>query len=366
MTRPRWLPIDRSQAIAAVLALALVASASGAATTALLSDREDVSVELAVERSPVSSFHVEPIRVCEPTTAENGVDPQLIEQFEVEGDGCANISIWVSQSWVEQSAGDVDNVVIGHDGGSGWTFFETTVAAERDGWYKLRATTDGFSPFGLFVANESVAGTEAGSAVINESDATNESEFNGTDATNESAVTDGGLNESTDGNGTATANESTENNATAQNGTESPPDTANGTQNGSAWKTGDNTSSPANTSQSSTSDDESTTEGGASPNGSATNDEATDQTPDATDGENESTTTSTPDGESESKPTDDGDDAENSSSESETDSETPTTAQPTEAESESTERTPTEDESTENESTPTDESASLSRVVMSR
>ncbi|WP_162524288.1 hypothetical protein [Halobellus captivus] len=197
MTPSSRFPIDGSQLLAAALALVVVASLSGAATTALLSDREDVTVELDVEQSDVSKFRVTPLTSCEPATAETAADLELVAEFDVHGDGCAQITVWVSKSWVDENAGDVDDVLIGHDGGSGWTYFETTVEAERHGTYKLRATTDGFSPFGLFVPNESESadGVEASDSTASNV-GPNASEQNESSLANESV----GENESIDGN----------------------------------------------------------------------------------------------------------------------------------------------------------------------
>ncbi|WP_049984805.1 PGF-pre-PGF domain-containing protein [Halobellus rufus] len=334
MTRSLRLPIDRSQALAAVLALALVASASGAATTALLSDREDVSVEVSVEQSPVSAFHVEPIDTCEPAMLNGDAEAELIEQFDVDGEGCAHVSVWVSKQWVEQSAGAVEAVVIGHDDGSDWTYFETTVVDERNGWYELRATTDGFSPFGLFVANESNATADSGSTV---GDGT---AGNGTD---------GGAAESSAGNESVTANGSAPVNGTAQNATD---DTVSEVQSGNASSSTNETVASNEPSTDETNETSETT----ATNGSST---ATNSTTDA--GGPEST--STPENQSTQTPSDPPEpDGNEGTSSNETTTEAPQPTEDDETETASTTETTTATATAT--STPDGESASLSRVVI--
>ena len=159
MTFDSWRRGGIRRLLAVALALVVVASVSGSATTALLSDRESIDVGLTVDdHGGVSQFHVEPIATCPiETTGHDATTLQLAEQFDVEGDGCARISIWVSESWLDRVNTDVDDVVIGHENASGWAYFETTVVREQAGWYELTAVTSGFSPFGLFVPNETLA-----------------------------------------------------------------------------------------------------------------------------------------------------------------------------------------------------------------
>ncbi|MDQ2053886.1 hypothetical protein [Halobellus sp. H-GB7] len=166
MTFDSWWYDGGRRLLAVALALVVVASVSGSATTALLSDRESIDVGLTVDdHGGVSQFHVESIATCPVETVEHDAATlQLTERFDVEGDGCAQISVWVSESWLDRVGTDVGDVVIGHENASGWAYFETTVVREQAGWYELAAVTDGFSPFGLFVPNETFVDTAAGAA----------------------------------------------------------------------------------------------------------------------------------------------------------------------------------------------------------
>ncbi|RLM88325.1 PGF-pre-PGF domain-containing protein [Halobellus sp. Atlit-38R] len=166
MTFDSWRRDGGRRLLAVALALVVVASVSGSATTALLSDRESIDVGLTVDdHGGVSQFHVESVAACPVETVEHeAATLQLTERFDVEGDGCAQISVWVSESWLDRVGTDVDDVVIGHENASGWAYFETTVVREQAGWYELTAVTDGFSPFGLFVPNETFVDTAAGAA----------------------------------------------------------------------------------------------------------------------------------------------------------------------------------------------------------
>ncbi|MFB6251863.1 MAG: hypothetical protein ABEI27_09325 [Halobellus sp.] len=208
--------------LALLFVFALVASASGSATTALLSDRESVSVGLTVEADQsVSEFRVQPLETCEVTEHPAAYGSlSLAEWFDVVGDGCAQVSVWISQSWVDGVDVDPHEVVIGHRGPDGWTYLQTEVRRDVGGHYLVEATTDGFSPFGLFVPNASVA-TDANATAVDGTaptatdlaDADGRTSANGTNAT---AVAG---NESATGGGATAANGTVATNGTADGGT---------------------------------------------------------------------------------------------------------------------------------------------------
>jgi len=248
--------IDLRQVLAVVLALVVVASISGSATVALLSDSESIAVGLTASNADtdaggVSGFNVEPLDTCAVDNATaNGRDLRAAAKFEVEGDGCAQISVWVSESWLDRTGEDVGDVVIGHKGASGWVFLETDVGEQKHGWYELTATTTGFSPFGLFVPSESrasPAGSNAGDAAaaldsntdVNQTE--NESIDSNRTVTGNSTEMNGSVGGTAagdvpdpgDGNESAPANGSTPTNETAGDGAsqhETTPDAGDDTE----------------------------------------------------------------------------------------------------------------------------------------
>ena len=267
------LSIDARRVFALVLALVVVASMSGSATVALLSDRESIAVGLTASNAntdtgSVSGFDVEPLDTCTVDNATaNQRDLRAAAKFDVEGDGCAKLSVWVSESWLDRTGEDVDDVVIGHKDSSGWAFLETAVGEQRHGWYELTATTTGFSPFGLFVPNESRASpaeSNAGDAAtaldsdadVNQTEnesvggnrtvAGNDTERNG--SVGGTQVSDAP--EQSDGNGSVPANGSAPTNETAGD---------DATQNGTAPSNG----ADSNGTESGSDDDETTTDGEA-------------------------------------------------------------------------------------------------------
>ncbi|MGQ4555649.1 hypothetical protein [Halobellus sp. GM3] len=213
-TKAPRLPFDGERILALALVFVVVASLTGGATTALLSDREAVAVDLTVDNAAngeVSKVGVEPVESCDPVPESADTDTmQLAERFDVEGDGCARISVWIAASWFDRIGADADNVMIGHND-DGWAFLGTDVEEPIDGWYVLTATTNGFSPFGLFVPNESGA-----------TNAQSTEQFDGGPAENPDAKGNGTVGAGT--NGPSGGNESAQNagvhNESAQNETD--------------------------------------------------------------------------------------------------------------------------------------------------
>ncbi|SDY10340.1 hypothetical protein [Halobellus clavatus] len=192
--------------LALLFAFALVASASGSATTALLSDRESVDVGLTLEADQsVSTFRVQPLETCEvPEHPAASGSLSLAEWFQVEGDGCALVSVWISQSWIDGVGVEPHEVVIGHRGPDGWTYLQTAVRRDVGGHYLMEATTDDFSPFGLFVPNASV---------------TTDANATGVDGAEPTAADLGDADGNETANGTATAVDGNESAHTAANDT---------------------------------------------------------------------------------------------------------------------------------------------------
>ncbi|RLM88333.1 hypothetical protein D3D02_12240 [Halobellus sp. Atlit-38R] len=379
------LSIDARRVLALVLALVVVASMSGSATVALLSDNESIAVGLTASNADtagggVSGFDVEPLDTCtvgNATVNQSQSDLQAAATFEVEGDGCAKLSVWVSESWLDRTGEDVDDVVIGHKGAGGWVFLETAVGEQKHGWYELTATTTGFSPFGLFVPNESrasPAGSNGGDAAaafdsdadVNQTEnesvdgnrtvAGNDTKRNGsvggTQVSDAPEPSDG--NESVPANGSASTNETAGDDASTGNQTDGKAENASTPAQPS--------SDPDGASQNETTPDDDTAQNGTAPsNGADSNgsesgsgDEAT------TDGEAEAETTESAASDPETTETAETETPKSEATETETDDSEATeteTAEPktdeTTTETESTESAGTDSESTESASTPT-------------
>jgi hypothetical protein len=386
------LSIDARRVLALVLALVVVASMSGSATVALLSDNESIAVGLTASNADtagggVSGFDVEPLDTCtvgNATVNQSQSDLQAAATFEVEGDGCAKLSVWVSESWLDRTGEDVDDVVIGHKGAGGWVFLETAVGEQKHGWYELTATTTGFSPFGLFVPNESRAspagsnGGDAAAAFDSDADV-NQTENESVDGNRTVAGNDtkrngsvGGTQvsdapEPSDGNESVPANGDSQTNGTATTNGTVGDDASTGNQTDgkaeNASTPAQPSSDPDGASQNETTPDDDTAQNGTVPsNGADSNgsesgsgdDEAT------TDGEAEAETTESAASDPETTETAETETPKSEATETETDDSEATeteTAEPktdeTTTETESTESAGTDSESTESASTPT-------------
>jgi predicted ribosomally synthesized peptide with SipW-like signal peptide len=145
-----------------VVVFAVVVSGAGGGTYAVLSDIENTTGQLTVEQEvQAGQFQTYDVS-CDVVEEGNVVDTlpdasemKSIENFDVpERDGCVKISIWLEPS----AFGDLSptKASIGHWHDGEWQILDTSVSWQQDGWMvELTAYTSSYSPFAVFVPNES-------------------------------------------------------------------------------------------------------------------------------------------------------------------------------------------------------------------
>ena len=163
---------DWTAVITLLVVFAVVVSGAGGGTYAVLSDVENttgtLSVEQVVQNNQYQVYNVS----CDAVDGNNVVETspdademRSIRDFEVpERDGCAKVSVWLRPSAFDGSSPKDATIAHRHDGE--WKHLNTSVEWQTEGWMiHLSAYTESFSPFAVFVPNESQPTQLNGSAV---------------------------------------------------------------------------------------------------------------------------------------------------------------------------------------------------------
>ena len=154
--------VDWTAVVTLVVVFAVVVSGAGGGTYAVLSDVENTSGTLTVEQVVQNQRYQIYEVSCEVIEGDNVVktspdasEMKSLRDFEIpERDGCVKVSVWLElRAFGDSSPADA---TIGHYHDGKWEYLDTLVSWKQDGWMvELTAYTSSYSPFAVFVPNES-------------------------------------------------------------------------------------------------------------------------------------------------------------------------------------------------------------------